>query len=147
MQENRLTVRLINYWNQLKGVAFLPYYSQFNPAPVSDLMESCFVLEIMPSAGSQPMYRYDYCGQAIKNVLGKDLTGQMLTTSMRLFPGARIIKRIDEVARMEAEIPLLDEGQFVNDKSKIIKYRACMVAFGKEGTVSHILIGVSWREF
>src|SRR5690606_10700548 len=132
MQENRLTHRLMHYWNQLRGDSLLPRFGAFNPAPVQDLMEHCFILEVLPSHGI-PSFRYDYCGHAIKKVLGKDLTGQMLTANMRFFPGARIVKRIDEVARLQTGLPLLDEGQFVSDTAKIIKYRACMVAFGKEG--------------
>jgi hypothetical protein len=88
-----------------------------------------------------------HCGTSISEAIGKNLTGQTMNTGMKFFPGAKILKRINEVMTQDSPTPLLDDGQFVNDKGKVVKYRACLLAFGTNDVVTHVVIGVSWRSF
>lgn len=147
MHEKRLTTRLITYWEKLKGDDFCPGYEQLNPSALDDIWNNCLVLHAQPSVGEKRPYTYVHCGELISQAIGKDLRGQTMTTNMRFFPGAKIIKRIDEVVAQASPSPLLDDGQFVNDAGKVVKYRACLLAFGANNIVSHVVIGVSWRAF
>lgn len=147
MHEKRLTTRLITYWERTKGSADFPAYQQINPSAIDDIWQNCLALHVQPKSGGMQHYVYAHCGETVTKALGKNMRGQMLASNMRLFPGARIIKRIDEVVTRTAATPLLDDGQFVNDNGKVIKYRACLLACGANGIVSHVIIGVSWREF
>lgn len=147
MYEQRLTTRLMAYWEQIKGTAEFPAYQQINAAAIDDIWQNCIALQVQPRVGDTLSYVYVHCGEAVSRALGRDMRGQALTTNMRFFPGAKIIKRLDEVVLGTTPTPLLDDGQFVNDNSKVIKYRACLLACGLNATISHVVIGVSWREF
>lgn len=147
MHEKRLTTRLIAYWEQIKGEQAFPAYQQLNPAALDDIWDNCLALQAQPPAGNTRPYVYVHCGQGVAQAIGHDLHGQTMTTNMKFFPGAKIIKRVDEVTSQSLPTPLLDDGQFVNDAGKVVKYRACLLAFGSNGVVSHVVIGVSWRAF
>lgn len=147
MYEKRLTTRLISYWEQIKADAPYPSIQQLNPSALDDIWDNCLALAAQPAVNNKRPYTYVHCGQTISQAIGKDLRGQTMTTNMKFFPGAKIIKRIDEVMGQNAGTPLLDDGQFVNDQNKVVKYRACLLAFGANGVVTHVLIGVSWRAF
>ena len=43
--------------------------------------------------------------------------------------------------------PLVDIGQFISENNKVVKFRSCLLPFGKDGVVTHVLAGLSWREF
>lgn len=147
MHEKRLTTRLIAYWEQIKADQPFPAYQQLNPAALDDIWDNCLALQAQPLSGNLRPYVYVHCGQTVAQAIGHDLRGQTMTTNMKFFPGAKIIKRVDEVTSQSLPSPLLDDGQFVNDAGKVVKYRACLLAFGANGVVSHVLIGVSWRAF
>lgn len=147
MYEQRLTSRLISYWEKLKGTAEMPLYAQLNPGALDDIWDNCMVLKIEPSPAEKKNYVYTHCGSKIIEAIGQDITGQRMSANMKFFPGAKIIKRIDEVSNLSTPTPLLDDGQFVNEKSKVIKYRACLLVFGAEKHVTHVIVGVSWRAF
>lgn len=147
MHEKRLTTRLMAYWEQIKGDSHCPGYQQLNPSALDDIWHNCLALRVQPSTGKRRSYTYVHCGETISQAIGKDLTGQTMTTNMKFFPGAKIIKRIDDVVEQASPTPLLDDGQFVNEAGKVVKYRACLLAFGANGEVAHVVIGVSWRAF
>jgi hypothetical protein len=71
--------------------------------------------------------------------------GEVFTTKQRHYPAARIMARLEEVWSNPA--PLYDEGQFVSPTHKTVKFRSCLLPFGQGEEVSHILVGLSWREF
>lgn len=149
MYEQRLTVRLIDYWNTLRKDEKMPFYGRFNPSTVLDIWPQCMVLKAQNTSTTHYLYTYEHCGTEIAKAVGRNLLGETLTANMKFFPGAKIIRRIDDIAVNKNLDPLYDEGQFVNEHSKVVKYRACLLAFcgTKPDEVSHILVGVSWRAF
>lgn len=147
MHEQRLTTRLINYWELLKNGQPVPVYEQLNPSALEGVWTNCLALKAEPAPSGGNAYSYVHCGSEIQKAIGQDLRGQRMTTNMKFFPGAKIIKRIDEVATQAVPSPLLDDGQFVNEHNKVIKYRACLLSFGTPQKISHIVVGVSWRAF
>ncbi len=84
-------------------------------------------------------------GDKAKDIYGGDMSGRTMYPTMKHFQGASIVRRVDDI--IATPKALYDEGQFVNERSKIVKYRSCLLPFGKEGKVTHILAGLSWREF
>jgi hypothetical protein len=96
--------------------------------------------------GSTTTYTYEYVGASVKEAVGSDMTGKMFTSQFRGFPGARVVQKIDEVVK--ARQIIVDEGQFVNEQSKLVKYRSCLLPFGtREGVVTHVVLGLSWRAY
>lgn len=147
VHEQRITSRLINYWESIKGQDQIPPYAKINPGNLEELWHNCLALKAEPGAAGETLYVYTHCGPEIAKAIGQNLTGKRMSANMKFLPGAKILKRIDEVTALTPPSPLLDEGQFVNDKNQIIKYRACLLAFGMPGSISHVVAGVSWRAF
>ncbi len=148
MEDLRLTKRLTQYWNRLRHDLPLPQWEKFNAAGLEDIWGQCCVwrVEVGTSELRKKTYTYEYVGTNAKEALGNDPTGVMFISNYDKFPGARIAKRVGEVA--EGGKPLSDEGSFVNEKNRMVKYRSCLLPFGtKEGKVTHIVLGLSWRAF
>lgn len=147
MHDKRLTTRLIGYWERIRPAGGVPAFIQLNPSAIDDIWQNCLALQAQPGSGEMAHYLYVHCGEAVAQAIGKDVRGEVISVKMKFFPGVTILKRIDEVARGKVQSPVLDDGQFVNDKGKVIKYRACLLAFGEKQVVTHVVIGVSWRAF
>ena len=103
------------------------------------------MVSLVPSSkGGQ--YRYDYMGPLLVDAYGRDMTGQQVQSRQKDFPGGRILEKMDALVLQPT--PVQDEGQFVNDKHKIVKYRSCLLPLGShQGDVTHIVAGISWKAF
>jgi hypothetical protein len=70
----------------------------------------------------------------------------MFTSHFRNFPGARIVRKMDDVVKTLS--PLTDSAQFVNEQNKVVKCRSCLLPFGnKQGRVTHVVLALSWKDF
>lgn len=146
MQQHRLTDRLTTYWNQVRKDAPLPEFSHFNAGAVEDIWQQCVLFVVQPSAGGQPsVVNFYKVGDKVRTLYGTDMTGRTLAVGQRHFAGAAIIKRVGEV--IDSGQAIVDHGQFVNAQSKVVKYRSCLLPFGKDNKVTHIVAGLSWQEF
>lgn len=147
MQEKRLVDRLQVYWTRIKEPdQIVPKYQRFNADAVHDLWPKCIVLEVVTHHNSPTaLYTYDYMGKDIVNAYGNDLTGQYVNVHMHNFPGWQILKSVDSLLH-EPKV-IITEGSFVNDAHRVIRYRACLLPFGKEQRLTHVVVGLSWKEF
>lgn len=143
MQEQRLTYRLTHYWQKIRKDKAYPDMRHFNQAAVEDLWPNCFRVTV--DNKERHLYRYEYMGEAIRSLHGRDLIGQPVEMHVMTFPGKVIHKKFDQAASGEA---VEDQGHFLNNEGQLIKYRACLLPFGNEERgVTHLLIGLSWRAF
>lgn len=145
--EMRMNDRLTQYWERLRKEAPLPEFTQFNAASIDDLWHQCVLFTIQPGGGDKPpVVNFYAIGDRARSLYGHEMIGRSVSTAQRHFQGAAIVRRIAEV--ISNPKPLYDEGQFVNDRSKIVKYRSCLLPFGTaEGRITHVIAGLSWREF
>jgi hypothetical protein len=145
MYEKRLTTRLTNYWQKINN-GELPLKQSFNSAAISDVWDSCLMVAIHPSGGGKYSYKYDYVGSQLIAALGKDVTGLQVLARQQDFPGGKILEKIDDM--LTNPVPMTDEGQFINDKHKIVKYRSCLLPLGNaQKLVTHVVAGMSWKAF
>jgi hypothetical protein len=147
-EDKRLTKRLMGYWNRLRRDRPLPPWEKFNSGALEDIWGQCCVwrVEIMAGGRRSNQITYEYIGTGAQQAMGRDLTGEVFNSRLQRFYGARIVERIDEV--IQDAIPLSDEGTFVNEMDKVVKYRSCLVPFGTAaGKVTHVVLGLSWRAF
>jgi len=146
MYDNRLTSRLTDYWNRLRKDSPVPKWESFNAPAMEDIWKQCCKWSVDPAQNDNFIYTYQYVGESVKEALGADPTGKVFTGQFQHLPGARLVKRMDECVKTQTLI--FDEGQFPNEKHKIVKYRSCMLPFGiKEGKITHVVLGLSWRAF
>lgn len=146
MEPQRLTDRLVSYWNIIRKESLMPEFAHFNKSALDDIWQQCILFTIQPTAEyASPMVNFYTVGEKVKSLYTRDMTGQTITAGQKHFQGAALVKKVaDVIAKPE---PLFDQGQFVNERSKIVKYRSCMLPFGTNTKVTHIVVGLSWREF
>lgn len=148
MQDLRLTTRLTNYWNLLRKEQALPEFSKVNSSAVHDIWPQCLVVRIEITATGEPAkFTFQNIGDGLKTIYASTMLGKTVSVGQKHFQGAAILKQIPNVlAKPE---PFYEEGQFVNERSKVVKYRACLLPFGDAAgnTITHVLAGLSWREF
>ncbi len=146
MDERRMIVRLVNYWDRLRGENELPLIARFNAESISDLKPQMASIE-RREAGGGYNYKFVSMGAALKELYGCDMTGQTVSAREKHFPGTGILEKLDDLAstrRLQ-----IDEGKFVNAKHRVVRYRACMMPFteGQGGEITTIVCGFSWKEF
>lgn len=92
------------------------------------------------------MYNYIFMGEKIADLYGRNLTGEVVHRNTNGYPLNLVVKKLDAVR--ESKKFEVDTNQFVNERSKIVKYRACFMPFGSEAKgVTNIVVGFSGREF
>ncbi len=147
MNDNRLTARLIDYWKRIKKDDVIPDFKKNNPALIEDLWEQCFVLSIIPP--NCAAYKYEFLGKEIKRIYARDLLGMTFDLKNGQFPNSVIVPRLKVMNSLfDLKSPQEDSGQMPIVGGKIVKYRTIMLPFGNEKSgITHIVIGVSYREF
>lgn len=145
MYEKRLTQRLTNYWNSLKKDKAMPPFQKFNPGAIDDVWDHCILLSITESASGKNSYSYYSMGDKVKKLYDHDVTGERIFSTQKGSRGANIVKRIGEV--LQKPDPIFDSGQFLDPNHKVVKFRSCLLPFGQNGHVTHVVVGLSWREF
>jgi hypothetical protein len=141
MREQRLTLRLQRYWDRLRRTSNIPEIQRFNAEAIDDIWPHCFKISI---AGKH--YQYDYMGEPITKLYGRDLTGEMADLRMKQFPASVVHGHLQDV--LATHQPAYGDGHLVNNDGRLIKYRSCFLPFGnmKRG-VTHIVVGLSYRVF
>lgn len=145
MHDQRLTTRLQNYWNLIRRGKDMPEIAQLNPQNIDDLWQRCVKLEVIREQGNTH-FKYQFMGERLIQLFGRDLTHSTLDTRVRHYPHSIMGDRLSAVLRTKEFAA--DEGKFVNANGKMVKYRACLLPFGTdERGVTHIIVGFSDREF
>ena len=146
MIEHRLSDRLIAYWNTIRKDEPMPDFGHFNASAISDIWQQCVLFTVSPFVENKPwVLNFYMIGEKLRSIYSNDMVGRSFNTAQRHFQGAAIVRRMEEI--IDNPTPLLDAGQFINEKSKVVKYRSCLLPFGRGTKVSHVIIGLSWREF
>jgi hypothetical protein len=142
MYEQRLTLRLLRYWELVRKDKPFPEITHFNTASIEEIWPYCFMVSF---GKKKSTFTYDYMGEAIATLYGRDLTGMTIDYTMTQFPGAVIHRKLPEV--IETAGPMHDDGHFVSEEG-LIKYRACFLPFGNEKKeITHVVVGLSYRKF
>src|SRR6476620_12463255 len=92
-QEQRLTARLLEYWESIRKDRRIPRIEHFNTAMVSDLWPGCMQLGLEPDKGLR--YRCDYMGKMVQEIYGEDLSGTPITRHTKRFPGEVMISNLN----------------------------------------------------
>ncbi len=146
MSEHRLTERLTKYWDNIRKENNIPEFAKFNASAIDDLWQQCILFVVNPTTeGRTPTLSFYMVGDKLKGIYGNDAVGKMFNPTQRHFQGAAVVRKIDEIIAHPA--PVIDVGQFIGENNKMVKYRSCLLPFGSDGVVTHVIAGLSWREF
>ncbi len=143
--DQRLVDTLIKYWRKRKGAELMPVYEAFAPESLGDdIWQQCCAFSVQVSNKKQILIT-DYTGTKACQAMGRDITGEVLAVGAKQFEAARLLQQAEAV--LDKKDPLTDEGHFVNAQSKIIKFRSCLLPFGRKEKITHLLLGISWQTF
>src|SRR5688572_6573925 len=111
-QEQRLTSRLLKYWDTVRKTHALPEIEHFNQDPIEDLWRQCFLVAIDTHGATT--YKYEYIGDAITAAYGRDLTGENVDGTVKKFPGVIMYQKFGEIVAEHR--PKEDSGYFLSEK-------------------------------
>jgi hypothetical protein len=132
--ERRITLRLLAYWEKLRGDRPMPSESDIRSEDILDLWDSCLLIPVKNLVRQD--YTYTYMGPGIAEAFKLCLSGD---NTHRLERGyARVI------ATMK---PVLEEGEFKSGPGEVIKYRQCLLPVGDDGEVKAVFGGMRYKIF
>lgn len=140
--ERRLSVRLLRYWNELRGIRSMPEESELDPDVLGDDWGFCFLLQSRDIANIQD-YNFTYLGDAILAAYcdeDMDAHNQFL-----IGPNAyRLGSHFDRV--LETFAPVLDEGEFLSMHGRRVLYRQVLLPIGNDDKgVEAIFGGMNYK--
>ncbi|MES2985033.1 MAG: PAS domain-containing protein [Pseudomonadota bacterium] len=146
MIEHRLGDRLTTYWDTIRKDEPMPDFTHFNTSAISDIWQQCILFTLSPLVENKPaVLNFYMIGESLRTLYSSDMVGRSFSSSQRHFQGAALVRRVEEMIANPQ--PISDVGQFINERSKVVKYRSVMLPFGRGGKVTHVVVGLSWREF
>ncbi|MCE2926075.1 MAG: PAS domain-containing protein [Rickettsiales bacterium] len=140
VNERRITVRLMAYWEKLRAGRDMPREQDVDPDAISDLWDYCFLLNVKDMG--KEGYQYTYLGPEIKKAYQGGLAEG--DTNGLVSPNAdRMADCYMEIIHSKA--PVVDEGEFRNIRGDMVKYRQCLLPLGEEGDVKAVFGGMRYK--
>ena len=140
--ERRITLRLLSYWERLRGDRPMPTEQDIDPEDIGDLWDSCFLIHVRDLEKSD--YNYTYLGDAIAEAYHHGLSADD--------PAALASPNAGKLASGYSKViatgkPLLEEGEFHNLHDEIVKYRQCLLPLGDGKEIQAIFVGMHFKIF
>lgn len=137
MEERRITLRLLSYWEKKRGTRAMPSENDMDPADIADLWEYCFLAHTRDIG--RPGYHFTYLGKAIEDVYLQGL--DPADEREPIFPDMDILaKGYSHV--IEKATPLVNEGEITNPHGDVFKYRQVLLPLGEGGKVNAVFGGM-----
>jgi len=139
--ERRRSLRLLQYWELLRGGRLFPSEDELEPEKLHDVWDSCFVVQ-MRDIETTPDYNYSYLGNDI--IKAHKTPGPISFEKLEMIgPQANKMDRhFRHVAQYQ--IPVLLEGTHSDSASNMtLKYRQLLLPLGKDQKV-HSVFGGLW---
>ena len=140
--DRRITVRLIAYWEKMRGNSDMPSREDIVPGDINDLWDHCFIINIKDLRKSS--YDYAYLGAAIAEAYrsgGIDTSDETMVSQN----ASKLASSFDRLIMNPR--PLIEEGEFVGKDKGVVKYRQCLLPLGRNGKVEAIFGGMRFKVF
>jgi hypothetical protein len=138
--ERRITLRMLAYWEKMRGARPMPHEDDINPDDIGDLWDNCFLIHVKDLEKKD--YQYTYLGEDIK----KAFQGGLSTTDTNGMVSPNAVKLADCYNKIIRSCePIVDEGEFTNNHGDIVKYRQCLMPLGENGKVDAIFGAMRYK--
>src|SRR5262249_16733676 len=125
-QERRLTVKLLAYWERLRGNRAMPQRGDLCPEDIRDLWPYCFVIDL---AGLKPDVAY--LGERVRAAYyGRHAALPHEGDTLLALSVKKSAPRSAKGARRGTRI--LEEGELINASGERILYRQCLLPLGSD---------------
>lgn len=132
--ERRKSLRLIQYWEEIRNGRALPSESDIDPDTIADIWDNCFLIQVRDMGRGDG--NFTYLGKNILDAFRGGLTGDSC--------GGIVSPNIRNLGQNFTEIltirqPLLQEGRFQNVLGDAVRFRQSIIPLGyQEDTVDAI---------
>jgi hypothetical protein len=138
--ERRLTLRLVTYWEHVRGARLMPHENDIDPDAISDLWPHCFLVQMRDVVKTD--YNYTYLGPAIFEAYNGDLIHDHDCPLVSPNASKLELHYAEVVATAR---PVLEENEFVNLSGQRVLFRQCMLPLGTGDRVESIFGGMRFR--
>lgn len=136
--ERRLTYRLLNYWDSLRGNRIYPGLDDIDGAMIPDLWPWCFVLD---TRRDYPSPYFEYLGEDLAKYSGIYLSGK---DDWRVTLLDKAAEHLDRT--LAAREPILIEDELRRYDGRELLFRSIMLPLSEDGeTISHVLGAANGR--
>jgi hypothetical protein len=124
----------------------VPLIQKFSSNSIMDMWENCLAFRVTIK-GDSKIYQCEHVGRSLSEAYGNDLKFKYFSSYERdLSLSREFIKALDEA--VDKRQFTLSQGQFINYKNKVVKYRDCIMPLKDiSGEIRMVVAGVSWRVF
>lgn len=139
--ERRISHRLVNYWQQIKGDRLLPSVSDIDYEDIQDMWSDCFLIGINDSKnGMEIATLYDYIGEAVSPLFIQE-TGK---------PSYLVTLPYDKLVRIYREmcmtnLPVVEDVDEYHYAGHSLKFRQCLLPLG-EKSITSIFGGMRYKK-
>jgi hypothetical protein len=137
LEERRITLRLLSYWEKKRAGRKMPSEDDFDPADIADLWENCFMAHTKDLGKSG--YNFTYLGKAIEDLYHEGLAFD--DAEAHSFPDINVLAKgyKDVIAKGE---PLVTEGEITTPHGDVFKFRQALLPLGEGSQVKAVFGGM-----
>lgn len=136
----RITLRLVAYWEYVRGTRHMPAEGDINPDDIEDLWDNCFLVHTKDL--HQPGYRYTHMGHHVAAMCTAGL-GNDTNESLERFHTSHLSRHFQKV--IDTGKPVIEEGGMTNALGHTVLYRQCLLPLGNGTQVDAVLGAIRYK--
>ena len=135
--EQRLTFRLLSYWNRIRGIRLFPALADVNIQEIAEMWHFTFTIAL----GNLPEdHVMQYFGSKLADIFGHDYSGEQLDNALKDLMIENTIGFYEKVVTTRA--PVSESSSFYLE-GKEAKYRSLILPLSSNGQDIDFLIGTT----
>jgi hypothetical protein len=130
--ERRISHRLVNYWQQIKGDRLLPLVSDIDYEDIQDMWTDCFLIRINGNSnGLELTTTYDYVGDSLRSLFIEEIGKPSHLASL---PYEKLLRIYQEMCM--TNLPVVEDVEEFHHMGYDLKFRQCLLPLGDKGITS-----------
>ncbi|KKB96778.1 hypothetical protein SZ25_00127 [Candidatus Arcanobacter lacustris] len=147
MMDKRLSNNLLTYWNKIKeNQDMMPHIDSLDVKYplINEIWNKCLLATITDLTSMT--LKYEYIGTEIIELFGNNCdTISKDRSNLSYNPMTKILGKTRAINFIKKPRAITDNGTYELMDGKIIKYRSCLLPFGKNNELDHLVIGITWK--
>ena len=135
--EQRLTFRLLSYWNRIRGDKKFPSLSDVNISEITEMWHFTFTIAV---SGPVSDHMFQYFGPELASIFGHDYSGESMENAMQDLMISNTIGFYDKI--FETKAPISESSSFHKDGGEV-RFRSLIVPLSSDGTVIDYVLGTT----
>lgn len=133
--EQRLTFRLLSYWNRVRGGKKYPALSHLNISEIQEIWHFSFSINV-----EKKQHEFQYFGPDLVTIFGVDYSGDLVEDAMNdMFVNNTIGSYVNTIIKQK---PTMESASF-NYNGKDVRYRTLTVPLSTDGENIDYIMGTT----